>query len=222
MQNVSQTIISQYANSPTLTQLISNMDAYIDPSADINAFYNFVWDIQTAQGFGLDIWGRIVNVSRALTIPASPLYFGFSEATPGSYPFGDEPFWDGSPPVTQTYLLADSAYRTLIMVKALANISRPTAASINQLLQNLFAGRGRCYVNDMGNMQMRYTFEFALTSYEFAIMTQSEVMPRPAGVKATLINVVLPVFGFSEAGAASAAPFGQAPFINESASNVAN
>jgi hypothetical protein len=71
-------------------------------------------------------------------------------------------------------------------------------------------------------MTMRYTFEFLLTPYEFAIMTQSGALPRPAGVDATLITTNIPVFGFSEAGTGSAAPFGQAPFIQEGAIHAAN
>lgn len=222
MLNVEQTIISQYGNSPTIMGLIQGMNAHLDPRADFDAFYDFVWNVDTAQGFGLDVWGRIVNISRALKIPDAPLYFGFGEALPGSYPFDEQPFYDGTPAATQTYLIGDDAYRQLILIKALANISRTTAPAINQLLQNLFAGRGRCYVNDMGGMQLRYTFEFLLTPYEFAIMTQSGAVPRPAGVGAILITTNTPVFGFSEAGPDSSAPFGQAPFIQEGATHAAN
>lgn len=222
MINVEQTIISQYGNSATITQLIQNMNGYLDPRADFDNFFNFVWNVDTAQGFGLNVWGEIVNISRALTIPNAPNYFGFSDALPGSFPFDEQPFYDGTSAATQTYLLGDDAYRQLILVKALANISRTTAPAINQLLQNLFAGRGRCYVNDLGNMSLRYVFEFLLTPYEFAIITQSRAIPRPAGVGAILINTNTPVFGFSEAGTGSAAPFGQAPFIQEGATHAAN
>ena len=222
MLNVEETIISQYGNSATITQLVRDMDQYIDPRADFDAFYDFVWNVETAQGFGLDIWGRIVNISRELQIPTDPNFFGFSDALPGSYPFGEQPFWDGVAGATNTYRLADDAYRQLILVKALANISATNAPSLNQLLQNMFAGRGRCYVNDLGGMSLRYTFEFLLTNYEFAIMTQSGALPRPAGVGAILITTDIPVFGFSEAGTGSAAPFGQAPFIQEGATNAAN
>jgi len=219
MLNVEATIISQYGNSATITQLVRNMDQYIDPRADFDAFYNFVWNVETAQGFGLDIWGRIVGISRELLIPAAATYFGFNDALPGSYPFNDRPFYDGTLPATQTYKLADDAYRQLILVKALANISATNAPSINQLLQNMFAGRGRCYVNDLGGMALRYVFEFDLTPYEFAIMTQSGALPRPAGVNASLFQSALPLFGFSEAGA-SAAPFGQGVFVPQGAINA--
>lgn len=221
MINVERTIISQYANSATITQLVQNMNTYLDPRADFEAFFDYVWNVETAEGFGLNIWGRIVGISRELLIPAAPLYFGFKDALPGSYTFGDQPFYDGTAPATSTYLLADDAYRQLILVKAMANISATTAPAINQLLQNMFAGRGRCYVNDLGGMSLRYTFEFDLTPYEFAIMTQSGALPRPAGVNASLFQSTLPLFGFSEAGL-SAAPFGQGVFVPQGAINAAN
>lgn len=216
MINVEQTIISQYGNSATITQLVYNMNQYLDPRADFDAFYDYVWNVQTAQGFGLDIWGRIVGIKRELLVTGDALYFGFNEALPGSYPFAEQPFYNGTPPATQTYTLGDDAYRTLILVKALSNISATNARSLNQLLQNLFGARGRCYVNDLGGMSIRYVFEFLLTSYELAIMTQSGAIPRPAGVNASLFTTNAPVFGFSEAGPGMA-PFGQAPFIQEGA-----
>lgn len=220
MIDFEKTIISQYGNSPTILQLVQNMNAYLDPRADFDAFFDYVWNVDTAQGFGLDIWGRIVNIRRELQIPNAPVYFGFKDALPGSYPFDEAPFYDGTPPATQTYKLADDAYRKLILTKALANIASSNAPSLNQLLQNMFADRGRCYVNDLGGMQFRYTFEFDLTLQECAIVTQSGVLPRPAGVNAILFQSALPLFGFSEAGL-SAAPFGQGVFIPQGAINAA-
>jgi len=196
------------------------MDAHIDPTTDFDNFFNYVWNVETAQGFGLDIWGRIVGIKRELLIPQTPPYFGFKEAMPGSHSFDEQPFYDG-PPASQTYSLADDAYRQLILVKALANISATTAPALNQLLQNMFAGRGRCYVNDLGGMKLRYVFEFDLTVYEFAIMTQSGALPRPAGVSASLLASALPLFGFNEAGA-SASPFGEGIFLPIGATNAAN
>jgi hypothetical protein len=216
MINVEQTIISQYGNSATITQLIRGMNDSIDPRADLDAFYNFVWNVETAQGFGLDIWGRIVDIPRTLLIPPDMFNLGFNEAGPQARPFNEAPFYDGVPPTSETYFLSDAAYRQLILVKALSNISACDAPTLNRLLQNLFGDRGRCYVNDLGGMALRYVFEFALTAYEFAIITQSGALPRPAGVQSSMFNSELPLFGFSEAGA-SAAPFGQGVFISQGA-----
>lgn len=182
MRNVEQTIISQYGNSVTISALIGNMNDYIDPRADIDNFYSFIWNVDTAQGFGLDIWGRIANVSREIF--TNPVDF-----------------------------LSDTAFRQLILLKALSNISATTAPAINQLLQNWMAGRGRCYVSDLGNMQILYNFEFLLQPFEIEIITKGGIFLRPAGVGGTVVNSNLPVFGFREGGTRAYTGFNQAPFV---------
>jgi hypothetical protein len=207
MLNVLRTVISQYANSPTLLALIQNMDAYIDPGADIQAFHDYVWSVDTAQGFGLDIWGKIVGIGRVLKIPVVPAQLGFSNG-PG-VPFDQAPF-NGGASSTQNYSLSDTAYRTLILTKALANISSTSARSLNQLLQNLFTGRGRCYVVDTGAMTLRYVFEFALQPFEQAIVLNAGVFPHPGGVLTFAMQVNAgTTFGFN---GGSGQPFGQGVF----------
>lgn len=217
MENLEQTIISQYANSPSLIQLIENMNQYLDPRANFQAFYDFVWNVNTAQGFGLDIWGRIVNISRLLQIPGANPVFGFQDGAipPDTKSWGFGTFNSKGSIVTQGFLLSDDAYRVLILAKALANISATTAPAINQILRNLFPGRGVCYVLDtwqLGVMTMQYTFRFQLTVTEYAILAQSGVLPRPAGVLANIV-IIPPAsfFGFSES-VDDGLGFGQAPF----------
>lgn len=181
MRDVEQTIISQYGNSATITALVQAMNEWISPHADIDNFYNLVWNVSTAQGFALDIWGRIVGVNREiLTSPAT--------------------------------ILTDPQFLELILLKALSNISASTAPAINQLLQNWMAGRGRCYVQDLGNMEIAYIFEFVLQPFEIKILQTGGVFLRPAGVGGIILPTIFPVFGFSEMGTTWAAPFGQAPF----------
>jgi hypothetical protein len=60
--DIAPTVISQYANSPTIQALLNDFSAWLDPAADLNALYDYVWNIDSAQGFGLDIWGRIVGL----------------------------------------------------------------------------------------------------------------------------------------------------------------
>lgn len=207
MKNVEQTIISQYANSPTLVQLVTNMNEHIDPTADIDNFYDAIFNINTANSYGLDIWGRIVGVGRYLKISANPDQIGFNNGA--GVPFNQAPF-NGGVASTQTYRLSNDAFRTLIFAKALANISDCTAPSINQLLRNMFSGRGRCYVADTGDMTLRYVFEFSLMPYEQAIILNSGVFPRPAGVLAFAQQVnAESTFAFN---GGSGQPFGQGVF----------
>lgn len=212
MKNVIDTIASQYANSPTIITLIDAMNQYIDPSVDLENFYNFVWNVDTAVGFGLDIWGRIVNVSRVLTIPNQLEYFGFEEQ-PEAEPLNQAPFYNG-PPDTEAYTLSDDAYRKLILTKALSNITTATAPGLNSLLRNLFADRGRAYVFDYGGMKMRFAFEFALEPFELAMLSQSGAIARPAGVEASVVQFDADeTFGFSEMGGVIQ-PFDQGVFLN--------
>jgi hypothetical protein len=215
MENYQQTIISEYANSPTLGQLIANVNTYIDPTVNLDAFYSFVWNVDTAKGYGLDVWGRIVGVDRVLTIDAGITYFGFNDGVADYAPFNQGTFWTGAPE-TQNYVLADDAFRVLILVKAAANIAETTTPSLNALLNSLFAGRGRCYVNDLGSMKLRYTFEFYLQPFEVALLAQSGALPRPSGVGLSLLQIPSgATFGFNEAG--DAQPFNHGTFLNQGA-----
>jgi len=188
MIDVEQTIISQYGASPILNQLIQNMNAYIDPSANINSFYNMAWNVDTAEGWGLDVWGRIVGVSRVVQI--SQVYLGFGEAGRwNAYDFGEGIFYTPSAATTIPLTLDDSAFRLLILAKALANICVVSAPSINQILLNLFPGRGNCYVVDNLDMTFTFKFLFTLSLVELFIVQSSGALPQPAGVS---FNVVTP------------------------------
>lgn len=193
MQAWRDTLLSQYANSPALLALIESFNDAIDPGVDIDLFFNSMWNIATAAGYGLDVWGRIVNVQRTIQVPISSNYWGFSEAydagapTTGPQPFGQAPFFAGSASPTYAYTLTDDDYRKLVLVKAMANISDCSALNLNKLITFLFAGRGKVYVEDLGGMAMRYRFEFSLTSVERAIMSYSTAVPRPAGVSVSIL-----------------------------------
>lgn len=210
--------MKQYAASPVIQKLIEDRRGYFNTGWQ-DQVYNIVWNVDTAQGFGLDIWGRIVVIGRQLQIPNTE-YFGFSTGvSPESWnPFDQESFYSGEGE-TETFTLADPAYRVLILAKALSNISATDSHSLNNVLQQLFPGRGRAWVNDLGGMSMRFVFEFDLESWEMAVLTNGNVMPRPAGVLAYIFQVPSDTFGFSEAG--DGLPFDDGTFLSEGAiSNV--
>jgi hypothetical protein len=188
MDNVAATIVSQYAASPSLAQLIAGLNECVDPAANFDAFYDLVWNVQTAVGWGLDVWGRIVDVSRTVQVVTGEVTLGFEESGAlSAVPFGSGTFYAGAG-VTDGYALSDEAYRTLIYAKALSNICNGSIPAINQILLYLFPGRGNCYCTDGLNMTMTYTFDFALTAVEVAIVSQSGVLAKPAGVVATIVS----------------------------------
>lgn len=184
--DVWQTVLSQYGNSSRITTMITDFGEANDPTYFLDDFFDNIWNVLTAVGYGLDVWGRIVGVTRIIPIPGDQEYFGFSEAG-DAFGFGQAPFFSGSI-LTENFVLSDAAFRVLILAKAASNISDGSIIAINDILLALFPNRGNCYVTDGGDMTMTYTFEFALTPVENAILQVSGVLPTPAGVAATIVS----------------------------------
>ena len=179
------TVISQYANSPIMLGLLTGFTSALDPSPKFDDFYAKVWNVDTAQGYGLDVWGRIVGVNRVLQVPASGTFFGFAEASAAGW---NQAVFYGGNLLTSNYFLTDYSYRRLILAKALANISDGSIASINQVLISLFSSFGNCYVVDNGDMTITYRFATTLDPVNYAIVSQSGVLPRPAGVSYSIVQ----------------------------------
>lgn len=187
MKNYADTIISQYADSPKLRNIIDTFNQAVEPDDFIDDFYDLIWNIETAGTYGLDVWGKIVVVSRLLTVTPGGKYFGFGEAlnpTPvidDPQPFNQAPFYTGEMK-TSTVSLTNNAYRKLIMLKAMANITNCTIPSMNAMLMYMFGDSGKAYVRNDGGMVMTYVFEFELSTVELAIVQSSGALPSPAGV----------------------------------------
>ena len=183
-----QTILSQYANSPRLAGVCELVAGYFDQSRNLDDFYDLIWNLDSAQGCGLDIWGRIVGVSRTLNVNLTGNLFGFKEANDSTErPFNESPFYSGVS-VTSNYVLGDQQFRQLIITKAFANICDGSILSLNSLLRTLFPLRGDIYVTSGYDMTMTITSLFPLTAVEQAMLITSGVFPSPAGVSLSLIS----------------------------------
>lgn len=177
MLNIKDTIMSQYANSPSILAIIEGMNDAIDPQYFIEDFYKYVFDLSTASGFGLDIWANKVGVSRYAKI-ANPddRVWGFQ---PSYEPFNTFPFSDGG--AFSTFKLSDVDLRRLIIIKAASNILYATAFPINDFLKMVFNGK-RAYYNITGHMEAEYVFEFTLDTFERLVVYTLSMLPKPSGV----------------------------------------
>lgn len=200
-----ETVQSQYATGQTIRALIESARIRIAPDADISLFYQTIFDIESAQGIGLDIWGRILGIGRGVNIDVIDAYFGFYEADYDS--FNMSPFFNGEG-VTQRYELADDAYRELLLWKAMANISDASASSLNQLLLAMFPGQD-IVVHESGVMSLELYIFFPLEPYQRVILQEYGLMAKGAGVGLKWVEIPYPVFGFAEAGFD---PFDNSPF----------
>lgn len=201
-----ETVQSQYSASATILALVESARVRIAPDADIRLFYDSIFNIETAQGIGLDIWGRILGIPRLLDVEDTGDWLGFEESDYD--PFDTSPMWDGNDR-TQGVTLADDAYRQLLMWKALANISTADAASLNTLLTALFEGQDIC-VHEIGTMAIELYIFFPLEPFQRAILKQYGLFAKGAGVGFNWTEIPLPVFGFAETEYYE--PFDVAPF----------
>ena len=173
------TIQSQYGASPHIKGIIESFAKLIDPTGDIDEFYQKVYDPRTAEGIGLDIWGIIVGANRFISVEYADVinFFGFDGSD--LQPFNLAPFWtqEGS---TLIYRMSDAAFRQMIFLKAAANIGNATLPFLKTMLNQIY---DRSTIINLGNMHVRVIFEnYNNDPYAFAILTQYGLLPLGAGV----------------------------------------
>lgn len=183
MFDIKDTIMSQYANSPRILSIIKTLDDAINPQNTIDDFYRLIWNLSTAQGIGLDIWGRIVGVNRNVQmLDPNAKTFGF-KTDPQDLrftPFDNAPF-NGGGLGFSTYALDDTQFRELIIIKAASNILYATAPYINKYLKDIFDNQV-AYYKITGHMTATYFFEFELTPFQRLIVFTLKLLPEPCGV----------------------------------------
>lgn len=200
------TILSQYSASPRILALARGFALRLDPAPDIDTFFENVFDIETARGWGLDNWGRILGVPRGVQV-ASTDWFGYYGS--GLQPWNNAP-WFNDQQATNNYPLTDEAYRKLLMYKAAANIGSADAATINRLLKQVFPNTFD-HIVDNGDMSIRAVFNDYLQPVEIGILNTYGALNKGAGVQWIYLSVnPNETFGFDGSGFQ---PFDQGVFI---------
>ena len=193
-------IQSQYASAVRITALLQSAKDHILPDADIALFYDNVFNVLTAKGYGLDVWGNIVGISRNIQNHEDP---------------------------TVTLTLDDDNYRKLILHKAAANIMDSTLYSMNYLLKQLYPNY-TCYVQlasnfvtdgdrtyDANPMSINYVFvNHRLDNLERSIFDAVGDFNRGAGVEWNLYEYIQDeIFGYRNS---ELQPFDQGVFFQPS------
>ena len=222
-------IQSQYGNSPTIKKILNYFRDYIKPEADIQTIYNNIINIDTAQGIGLDYWGRIIGIRREIftsdTIAPYPL-FGFNGS--GLNPFNQGVFVTVSDLESGNRVIAtldDTQYRRLLYFKALANISSADMSTLNKISSTLFSNESLIVTNisvegtlkngdkyNTSPMQVRWIWRVNdISNVDRTLFTQCIVLSLAAGV-GYVVNVISedPLFGFNGSGLN---PFNQGVFV---------
>ena len=167
-------VLWQYDNSPVLQALLQNRMAFYNESTKqfFTDYIHDVLDLNTANTFGLAIWGSMLGIDR-------PTYINS----------------DGD-----TVSFSDDTYRMLLKAKILRLNKRPTIPNINEFLITLF-GKGS-FASDPQNMTLvTYTIATIPTAEVEAISRIADFFPRPAGVGINIQPIDYQnTFGFNGSG----------------------
>lgn len=206
--HIDATIQSQYAASPHIMAVVQAFWDCLNPDADIQSIYDNMVNPDTAVGFGLDVWGRIVAIGREyVSIDENSKYLGFNPS-PGVTnsrldSFNNAPFYST---VNGKIRLNDTAYRTYIFIKAMINIGISTLAEINQMLHVMFPDTNICCIH-VDTMTLRLVVQGNITEADKTALMNLPWLP--AGVQLQLYHVITPTFGFNGSGLM---PFNQGTF----------
>lgn len=196
------TVISQYANSDTLCQIIADCNSWLDQTYNFEQFYSLIWNIDTAQGYGLDVWGRILGLPRNILVDQAIPYFAFDIEGQG---FDQGQIYNEGDPRFETVntSLNDNDYRRLLLAKAAANISSGTTASIMTLLNSYYSAfNEQIFINETNESSPLRFFICQvgkpITLTNLAILENNYLPAFPAGISTDVLVVSQqgPMFGF--------------------------
>lgn len=194
--NVMPSILWQYENADKFVRLIQSQQAWIDENQNNfwTDWFRDVFDVDTANSFGLSVWARILGINLAVstkpTVGNTSFGFGSKRKNFGHGNFGRDR--DG-----QINLSLDQQ-RLVIKLRLAQIIVRPTAYYINEMLEsNLNTPERSVYAYDTLDMEdIVYVFDFAPDSQLRFILENYDLLPRPSTLGARWIVASTPAWGF--------------------------
>ena len=194
--DIAETVQSQYATSKRMRAVIDAFWQAINPKSDVDLLYKKLVNPRTAEGYGLDVWGRIVAIGRSyLAVDDDTPYFGFDppEGVKNERlnSFNNAPFYKT---IYGKVRLADPMFRTYVFLKALINIGDSSLASLNQAVRLLFPDAD-IQILHTGTMVLRVLILSPLSESDKAALDNLPWLP--AGVGLEMYQVITPTFGFA-------------------------
>jgi hypothetical protein len=183
-------ILWQYNEAENLQALLQNKSEWYDANHTQfwQDWYRDVFDLRTANDFGLQVWSIILDVPLIVVVepPASPTVpwaFGNYRKNFGRGNFGRS--------TAGTQQLTVEQSRTVLQLRYFQLTNAGAVPEINDFMNYLFGNEGLVYVVDNLDMTCQYVFTFPLPSQLQLVFQKFDLLPRPAGVSASY-TVILP------------------------------
>lgn len=150
-----------------------------------------VFNLQTANQFGLTVWSIILNVPIIVAVNPIPGKVGFGWG-PLHKNFTHGNFNTNQPTAQQ--LTVEQA-RLVLRLRYYQLTTGASVPQINRIMKEVF-GPGQVYVLDGNDMTMTYVFTFQPSSQLQYIFQNYDILPRPAGVLLKFSVQTRVYFGF--------------------------
>jgi len=205
IENIKSVILWQYENSEKYKALISIIDdIYKEKHIRFwENWYRDVFNIDTANDFGLSIWAKILQIPSDISFDIKTddkVAFGFNnERHNFGTPEKKSNFGNNKNGLISTALTQEQK-RIIIKCRYFQLTYKPTLDNINNFLkQNLWKDDNRVYVIDNFNMQwITYTFFYQPDHFLEFLLNYANILPRPAGVGVKIRIIQKVAFGFSK------------------------
>lgn len=194
--NLLRALLWKHNRAERLEALVRSKQAWyeVNQSGFWQDWLRDVFDLRTANAFGLQVWARILGVRLSVPVdpsdPDKPTWgFGTFFRNFGRGNFGRR--GDG------TQLLTLEEQRVLLRLRYLALISRATIPDMNRAVTAVFGDRGRVYALDPLDMSaVVYVFTFDPGRRLLDLLVEYDALPRPSAVGVTVTVLTRPRFGF--------------------------
>lgn len=154
-QDLSKVILWQYTNAEKFKGLVAGEQAFMDEAITKfwDDFNKNVFNLTTCNTFGLELWGKLLNMAR-------PVY------TIGGV----------------TYEYIDEQYRLILRAKIYALTFDGSARALNQFFKMMFPN-DIVTIIDNYDMTVNINFANEPTDDVKAVLVNDDFLPRPSGVR---------------------------------------
>lgn len=179
-------LLWQYNDAARLEALVRQKQDWYN--ANQEAFWNDwvadVFDLRTANDFGLAVWAIILDIPLVVASAVDPddkPIWGFDQYR--------ENFNNGNFAAISSSALSTEQKRLVLRLRYFQLVTTGAVSEINAFFAYLFEPLGPAYVKDGYDMRARYVFEFPLSSALEVVLTEFDLLPRPAGVKVDYVII---------------------------------
>lgn len=186
-------LLWQYNDALKLQSILESKQAWYNSeySEFWTDWYRDVFDLRTANDFGLSVWAIILNIPLTITSGGVPSLniWGFG-------PFRKNFNRGNFAPSTSGIRLTTEQKRLVLQLRYFQLVTRGAIPEINKFLAYVFAPFGKVYALDGLDMTMNYVFTFTPPSQLRFVLETFDVLPRPAGVEVNYVTSIRDTFGF--------------------------